>query len=47
MTGPRVVVQVQPGTSDFITLSNDPTSIKDVHRPTSTSIAGDLSHQLL
>lgn len=47
LTGPRVVVQVQPGTSDFITLPNDPTSIKDVHRPTSTSIAGDLSHQLL
>lgn len=43
MSGPHVA-QVQPGTSDFITLPNDPTSTKDVHHP--TSIAGDLSHQL-
>lgn len=43
MTGPHVA-QVQPSTSDFITLPNDPTSTKDVHRP--TSVAGDLSYQL-
>jgi len=45
MTGPPAV-QAQPGTRDFIALPNDPTSAKGVHHPTSTSIAGDLSHQL-